>query len=162
MHPVNDVDALLILSTSLAAKRRPAELADIIAGIELLQAPIPGPQTLIEAFARLATHALLRQQGDGYLLSPAAEALVAGLPRKAEADERLFLIRDHLTAYTAAQPQAAIVLDEAQVAAALQAHQAAAKSGGKNLLIPKPKPEAGPSRPGQRQRKPMPPRKRKP
>jgi hypothetical protein len=47
------------------------------------------------------------------------------------------------------------------VTAAIQAHRAAGKTAAKNLLVPKPKPEAEVHKPGQRQRKPMPARKRK-
>lgn len=161
MHPVNDVDALVLLSTALSSKRRPAELTEIVAGVELLNTTIPSETKLIESFERLAVHDLIRQQGEGYTLTPTAEAMVAELPRKAAADERLFIIRDNLTTYTASALQAPIVVDAAQLGAAIAAHQAAAKEASKNLLVPKPKPEAGPSRPGQRARKPMPPRKRK-
>ena len=37
MSPIHDVDVLLLLAVSLAAKRRPAEPVDIIAAIDLIQ-----------------------------------------------------------------------------------------------------------------------------
>ena len=42
-----------------------------------------------------------------------------------------------------------------------QAKTGSGKTAAKNLLVPKPKPEAEVHKPGQRQRKPMPARKRK-
>ena len=57
--------------------------------------------------------------------------------------------------------RAGITLDTAAVTAAILAHRAAEKTTAKNLLVPKPKPEADVHKPGQRQRKPMPARKRK-
>ena len=36
MHPISDTDALFLLATTLASKRRPAELVEIIAGFEPL------------------------------------------------------------------------------------------------------------------------------
>ena len=36
MHPVHDVDSLLILATALSSKRRPAELVEIVSAADLL------------------------------------------------------------------------------------------------------------------------------
>ena len=84
-----------------------------------------------------------------------------GLPRKAETPERLFALKDNLSLYNIKGEHAAVVLTAEQVTAAILAHRAAAKTTAKNLLVPKPKPEAEVHKPGQRQRKPMPARKRK-
>ena len=37
MHPIHDVDALLLLAIGLASKRRPAEPLEIVAAIDLIQ-----------------------------------------------------------------------------------------------------------------------------
>jgi hypothetical protein len=162
MHPVHDVDALLLLALGLSAKRRPAELVDIMAATDLIQEAIPADAKLIEAFERLSRHGLIVATESGYRLGEAAEKIIAGLPRKAEAAERLFIIKDELSVYAAPADQAPIVLVPADVAAALVAHKAAAASTAKNLLVPKPKAvDTSKSRPGQRQRKPMPARRRK-
>lgn len=161
MHPVHDVDSLLLLATALSSKRRPAELVEIVAAVDLLNNNIPGEAKVVEAFARLAKHGLLCAADGGYALTPAAQAIVTGLPRKAETPERLFAIKDRLSLYTVKGEHAAVVLTAEQVTAAIQAHRAAEKTTAKNLLVPKPKPEAEAARPGQRQRKPMPARKRK-
>ncbi len=162
MHPVHDVDALLLLALGLSAKRRPAELVDIMAATDLIQEAIPADAKLIEAFERLSRHGLIVAVESGYRLGEAAEKIIAGLPRKAEAAERLFIIKDELSVYAAPADQAPIVLVPADVAAALVAHKAAAASTAKNLLVPKPKAvDTSKSRPGQRQRKPMPARRRK-
>lgn len=161
MHPVHDVDSLLILATALSSKRRPADLVEIVAAADLVQNNIPNEPKLVEAFDRLAKHGLIKAEGRGFVLTPAAQDIVSGMPRKAETPERLFAIKDKLSLYNVKGEHEGIVLTTAAVTAAIQAHRAAEKTTAKNLLVPKPKPEEEAPRPGQRQRKPMPARKRK-
>lgn len=163
MSPIHDVDVLLLLATALAAKRRPAEAADIVAAVDLIQGNIPNEEKLSEAFSRLGTSGLLAEAAGGVALTAAAEKLIEILPRKGEHAQRLFELKGLLGAYKPPGEGAAVVLGAEQLRAAILAHRAAAAGAGKNLLVPKPKPEAGQARPGQRQRKPMPkskPRKR--
>jgi hypothetical protein len=87
--------------------------------------------------------------------------MIEALPRKAEPDAQLFALRGALAAYTATGECAAIEIAPETLRAAMLAHRASAESGAKNLLVPKPKPVADVLKPGQRQRKPMPARKRK-
>ncbi len=161
MHPVHDVDSLIILAIALSSKRRPAELLEIVAATDLLQNNIPNEAKLVEAFDRLARHGLIKAEGDGFALTAAAQEVITGLPRKAETPERLFAIKDRLSMYKVTGEHAGVALDAAAVTAAIQAHRAAGKTTAKNLLVPKPKPEGEVHKPGQRQRKPMPARKRK-
>jgi len=161
MQAIHDVDVLLLLATMLAAKRKPAEMPEIVAAIDLLQNNVPAAPKLAEAFGRLAGYGLLRGDNGGYALTAAAEAIVAKLPKNAETAERLFIIRDRLSDYRSQGEHAPLVVGEAEVTAAIAAHRAAAASTAKNLLVPKPKPEGDQQRPGQRQRKPMPAKKRK-
>lgn len=161
MHSIHDVDVLLLLATLPAAKRRPAELIEIVAAIDLLQNNVPAAPKLCEAFARLAANGLLRQIDGGYALTPDAEAMLTRLPKRADTAERLFIIKDKLSLYESKGEHAAVSVAEADVNAAIAAHRAAAAGTAKNLLVPKPKPEVDKQRPGQRQRKPLPTRKRK-
>lgn len=156
MSSVLDVDVLLLLATALAAKRRPAELVEIVAALDLIRGNIPGEEKLSAAFARLGACGLLLEAGGGMALTEAAEKLIENLPRKGEHAERLFELKGLLAAHKPTADGVAIVVGADQLRAAILAHRAAAAAGGKNLLVPKPKPEAGPARPGQRQRKPMP------
>lgn len=163
MHPIHDVDAILLLATALSSKRRPAEPVEIMAAIDLINGNIPAEAKLAEAIARLATHGLLCGSAEGLALTPAAQEIIEKLPRKAENEERLFSIRDQLSMYNAKAESAAIEIGVDALRAAMLAHRAAAASTARNLLVPKPKPEdKSLQRPGQRQRKPMPARKRKP
>jgi len=161
MQTIHDVDVLLLLATLLAAKRKPAELLEIVAAIDLAQGNVPAAPKLCEAFARLAEFGLLVAADGGYALTPDAETIVNRLPKKAETAERLFLIKDRLSEYTPKGEHPVVSVAEADVNAAITAHRAAAATTAKNLLVPKPKPEPEKHRPGQRQRKPMPARKRK-
>jgi len=157
MHPIHDIDALLLLATALSSKRRPAELVEIVAAVDLLHNNIPTEAKLVDGFARLAAHGLVVADNGRLALTPAAQAIIEAQPRKVETPERLFGIRDSLSEYQSKGEHATIVLEEAQFRAAILAHRAAAASTAKNLLIPKPKPEdKSVQRPGQRQRKPLP------
>lgn len=156
MPPVLDVDVLLLYATALAAKRRPAELLEIVAALDLVNGNIPGEEKLSEAFARLGTRDLLSETGGGMALTPAAEKLIEILPRKGEHAERLFELKGLLGAHATSAEGPLISLAPEQLRTAILAHRAAAGGRAKNLLVPKPKPEAAQARPGQRQRKPMP------
>jgi hypothetical protein len=139
MYPIHDTDAQLLLATLIAAKRRPAALTDIVAAAEFMGFPVPAPAAWATAFARFFTHGLLTAAGEGYVLTPAAVQLVEGLPKKAEADERVFLVRERLAAWKPALEHAGIEVSAAHFEAALQDHAKLAQQGGKNLLMPKPK-----------------------
>ena len=93
------------------------------------------------------------------MLTAVAQEIVTGLPRKAENPERLFAIKDRLSEYNIKGEHAGVTVDPADVTAAILAHRASEKTTAKNLLVPKP--EAEVHKPGQRQRKPMPARKRR-
>lgn len=161
MHPIHDHDPLLFLAVALAAKRRPAELVDVVAAIDLLQIAIPGEQRFVDSFARLAAAGLLLGQGDGLVLTPAGLALFEALPKLTEGEERVFSVKQALAAYTPGAAEVLPTVELAAVTAAIAAHRAAAAGPAKNLLVPKPKPaETSKSRPGQRQRKPMPARRK--
>lgn len=162
MHPINDVDALLLLATALSSKRRPAELVEVISATELILREIPAAPKLVEAFHRLSTHGLISATEDGYSLTEAAQGIVSNEPRKIEADERIFLIKDKLSAYAGKPKHDAIMLNEEQIAEAILAHQTAVKASRKNVMVPKPKAaDEEKKRPGLRQRKPLPPRGRR-
>lgn len=164
MHPIHDVDALLLLATALSSKRRPAGLVEVMAAIDLINNNIPAEPKLAEAIARLAVHGLLCGSADGLALTPAAQQIIENLPRKVENEERLFSIKDQLSMHNAKAESPVIDVTTEALRAAMLAHRAEAASTAKNLLVPKPKPEdKSVQRPGQRQRKPLPAaRKRKP
>lgn len=161
MHPVHDVDSIILLAVMMTAKRRPAELVEIVAAADLINGNIPGEGKLVEAFERLARYGLLAEADGGYTLTPAAQDIVGGQSRKVTPAEHLFAIKDNLSMYAASADQPPVVLTVEQATAAILAHRAAEKSTAKNLLVAKPKPEVAASRPGQRQRKPLPARQRK-
>lgn len=160
MHPIHDTDPLLLLAVALAAKRRPAELLEIVAAVDLLQGKIPGETKFAETLARLAVAGLIVAADGGLALTPAAQKLIEVLPHKREAGEQLLALKDGLAAYAPGPEQPPVVVEGAAVLAAILAHRAAAKSGAKNLLVPKPKP-TDTARPGQRQRKPAPARRKR-
>ena len=161
MHPVHDVDALLVWAVALASKRRPAELIEIVAAADLLNKNVPGELKIVDAFERLSKGGIICEIDGGYALTPSAQLIVSNLPRKAETAECLFAIKDNLSMFKGQGESPVVVLNAELVTAAIQAHRAAGKTAAKNLLVPKAKPDTDAPRPGQRQRKPLSARKRK-
>lgn len=162
MQPIHDVDVLLLLSLALASKRRPAELVEIVAATDLLQVAVPSETRLVEAFSRLAENGLIVEQDGGFTLTPEAQSIMTGTSRKADTEQRLQSVRDKLSAYEPKGEHPPIRLTAKTVCAAILAQRDSAKIPGKNLLVPKPKPaDTSSPRPGQRQRRPLPARRRK-
>jgi len=162
MHPILDSDALVLLATTLSAKRRPAELVEIIAAAELIAGSLPGEAKLAESIENLSRHGLICARDGGLALTAGAEALMATQPRKGTGEERLFHVRDDLSACPTRADHAPVQVTPAELQAAIAAHRASSEGSRKNLLVPKPKaPDSERQRPGQRQRKPLPASKRK-
>ena len=162
MHPIHDVDALLLLALALSSKRRPAELVEIVAAIDVLQLPLPSESLMINAFSQLAKRGLICAQEGGFTLTPEAQKLLVGGSRKADPEQRIAGIKEKLATYEEKGEHPPIMLTAKQVCTATLEHRAAARLAAKNLLVPKPKPVDGSAqRPGQRQRKPLPARRRK-
>jgi hypothetical protein len=141
MHPIHDVDVLLLLATALASKRRPAELAEIMAATDLLHGSIPLDVELAAGFLRLSSNGLIAEAAGGLRLTPAALQIMDGLPRKqkAETQERLLAIRELLAGYTPSGEVVAISPTTEQLTAAILAHRTFLKGPGRNMLVPKPK-----------------------
>ena len=161
MYPVHDVDALLLIATTQASKRRPAELADIVAAMDLLQVTIPDAARLVEAFAYLGKHGMICTRDNGFSLTEDAEKVMAEQPKRGTSEEKIFRVRDDLSAFTTKPDHAAVIVTAEALNAALLAHKASGEGAGKNLLVPKPKTDGDKQRPGQRFRKPLPAHKRK-
>jgi len=158
------VDALLFLAVALSSKRRPAELVEIIAAIDLAegaQGIVPSGLILSESFQRLSKLGLVIETEGHYSLTTAAQSIFAGLPRKAATPERLTSLKDQIVAFTPTAEHPTIMLTSNQLGSAILAHRAAGKNVGKNLLVPKPNAADNETKPGQRQRKPFPGRRRK-
>jgi hypothetical protein len=77
--PIHDVDVLLLMSTALATKRRPAELVEIMAAMHLLHGSIPLDVDVAAAFQRLSTECLLAEEAGRYTLTPEGLALMGGV-----------------------------------------------------------------------------------
>ncbi len=158
MHPVYDVDALLLLAIAISSKRRPAELAEIIAANDLIHGSVSLKSELSEAFRRLSLHGLIVQAETGYALAPAALNMMSSGRKKAGNDERLLALKVALAACNIKAVHPVMLVSEAQLSAAIHEHQASGEHAGKNLLVPKPKAVVDPKRP--QRRKPLPSRRK--
>ena len=144
MHPVHDVDAILILSLSVAAKRRPADLVEIVTAISLVQGAIPHVLTLADAFARLSACGLILGIDGGYTLSADAQAMLLSQRNKDDHEKKLSRIMEHLADYKCKPGHPAIQVSEEQMLVAIKGYRAASNSSGKSLLTSKPKPKPKP------------------
>lgn len=141
MRLLPDVDVVILMATAISAKRRPAALAEIVAAADLLQGFVPYPDKLGDALRRLSSAGLVCAAADGHALTPVAEKIIAALPKKAEPAERLAILRSSLATFAPTAGAAVIDLDAEQLAAAVKAYQAARKTSGQNMALPKPKPD---------------------
>ena len=141
MHPIHDVDVLLLMATALASKRRTAELAEIMAAADLLHGSIPLDVDMAAAFLRLSTNGLISEEAGRFTLTPEAMEFMAGVPRKRKAEpaERLLAIKQELAGYAPKVEGTAIRLATETVSAAILAHRTFLKGPGRNMLVPKPK-----------------------
>ena len=139
MYPVHDVDAMLLLSLSVAAKRRPAGLSEIIAAADLAQGVIPNETKLSDAFARLSAYGLILQVGGGYTLSADAQQMMESQRKKDDHAKHIYRLKEHLADYHLQGEHTTILVSETQLLAVIEAHQAAKRSGVRSMLTRKPK-----------------------
>jgi hypothetical protein len=139
MRLLPDVDVVILLATALSAKRRPATLAEIVAAADLIQGAIPYVEKLGDAIRWLSAHGLISAVEDGFTLTPAAEKIMAAIPKKADTEARIAAVQESLAGYVPKGEFAPIVLTGEQLSAAIVAHNAERGTAGKNMLMPKPK-----------------------
>ena len=141
MHPIHDVDVLLLLATALASKRRPAELVEIMAATDLMHGSIPLDVDMAAAFLRLSTYGLISEEEGRFTLTPDALEFMAGVPhkRKDEPAQRLLAVKQELAGYAPRGEGAAVRVATEQISAAILAHRVFLKAPGRNMLVPKPK-----------------------
>ena len=140
MQSARDVDAFLLLTLALASKRRPAELAEIMAAADLSHGAIPYRDELGDAFHQLATHGLIREVDGCYTLTQEGEVIIAKQPKKAGTSALVASIVDSLLAHRGKDKHPPILISEVQLTDAIMAHRTAGQGAGKNLLMPKSKP----------------------
>ncbi len=141
MRLIPDVDVLILMATALSSKRRPATLVEIVAAADMIQGAIPFVEKLAEAIRRLSTLGLISAAEGGFTLTPPAQKIMAGQPRKADTEELIAAIQDSLAAYAPMGECPPILLTREQLGAAILAHKTSGRTSGKNLLMPKPKPD---------------------
>jgi hypothetical protein len=139
MRLLPDPDVLILLATSLAAKRRPATLTEIVAAADLIQGCIPYADKLDDAMRWLSNADLISAQEAGYILTPDGEAIMAALPKRAEMEERIAIVQDSLASHSPKRRGSTVELSPEQVASAISEHEATKKRSGQNLAMPKPK-----------------------
>jgi hypothetical protein len=139
MQSVRDVDAFLMLTLALASKRRPAELAEIMAAADLSHGAIPYRSDLGDAFHQLSTHGLICEEEGRFALTPDAQRIMARQPRKAGTAALIASIKEALYAYNPEGESAAVLLTELELSDAIMKHRTSGQGAGNNLLMPKSK-----------------------
>lgn len=139
MHPIHDVDVLVLMATTLSSKRRPAELVEIVAAADLIQGSIPFVEKLGDAIQRLSTFGLISATEGGFTLTPIGHEIMAKQPKKAVTEELIIAIKSNLATYNPIEEYPPILLTQEQLSAAIRAYKTTRKAPGKNLLMPQPK-----------------------
>ena len=142
MRPDHDFDATFLLALSLAAKRRPAELVEIVAAFDLVSGEIPIATRFAEAFYRLSQFGLVIEQDGGYTLSPYAMNIVSGHKKNATHEARILAIKQSLNECRLKKDHVLIELKLEQLAPAVREHRASKDDEVKNISL-KPKAEPG-------------------
>ncbi len=141
MHPVHEVDAILLLSLSVAAKRRPADLAEILAAIDLAHGAIPSAAQLSKAFASLAAHGLIVGIDGCHTLSADAQKMMESQRKKDDTAKKILRLNEHLADYPLKGEHLIIKISPAQLLAAVAAYQTDKRTSSRNSLTQKPKPK---------------------
>ena len=138
MYPVHDVDAILLLSLSVASKRRPADLSEIIAATDLAQGIIPSAAKLSDAFARLSAYGLIAEIDGGYTLSSDAQQMMASQRKNDDTAKKMYRLKEHLADYHLNGEHTTILVHPDLLLAATESYQQA-KTTGRSWLMNKPK-----------------------
>ena len=99
MRQIHDLDVIILMATTLASKRRPAQLVEVVAAADLLQGFIPFVEKLGEAIQRLSAFGLINATENGFMLTPIAQELMAKQPKKAATEELVITIKSDLAAW---------------------------------------------------------------
>lgn len=139
MYPVHDADAILLLSLSVAAKRRPADLVEIVTAIDLAHGMIPSEHKLSDAFARLSAYGLIAEIDGGYTLSADAQAMMTSQRKNDDTAKKMFRLKEHLADYRLKGEHPTVQVNAEQLLAAIQAYRKE-RTSNRSWLIEKPKP----------------------
>lgn len=160
MYPVHDVDAILLLSLSVASKRRPADLLEIMTAIDLAQGTIPSENKLSDAFARLSAYGLIVEVDGSYMLSADAQQMMTDQRKNDDTAKKMYRLKEHLADYHLNGEHVTVLVTPDRLLAAIQAYQKV-KTPGRSWLMDRPKAVWIPARELVRG-KPLPSRRRKP
>jgi hypothetical protein len=133
----HEIEAGILMAATLASKRRPAALVDIVAAADLILGFIPFAEKLGAALERLSVRGLVCQSESGFTLTEAGRSMMSKQPRKASQEELIAAVTDSLAAWRPRSEQPPILLNVEALDIAIRAHQANRKTG-KSLLMPKP------------------------
>jgi hypothetical protein len=141
MYPVYDDDAALLLSLTVAAKRRPAALDEIITALAMAQhGEIPAKSKLVDAFARMGVCGLIAEAEGGYTLSAEGQAMMTGQRAKDDSATRLAHLKQQLSNFDPKNKHPSIQVTQEQLLAAIQSYRVAQHSHrGPNIQTDKPK-----------------------
>jgi len=138
-RPHFDLDAVILMATTLSSKRRPAELVDIVAAADMIQGFVPYAEKLGAAIERLSGLGLIALSEGGFTLTIVAREIMAKQPKKGEMEELVAALKEQLTLYRPKDKSPAVLPSAEELGAAVRAHKATNKAAGKNLLMPEPK-----------------------
>jgi hypothetical protein len=132
-----DFDAVLLMAITLASKRRPAELVEVVAAADVILGFVPYAEKLGAALERLSVRGVIGMSEEGFTLTEAGRDMMSKQPRKACQEDLIAALKSQLTAWRPRTDHQPIVLDIVRLGSAVRAHKATRKTG-KNMAMPKP------------------------
>ncbi len=138
MRSDHDFDAPFLLALSLAAKRRPATLLEIVSAFDLVSGDIPVAARFAEAFYRCSQFGLVIAQDGGYTLSPYALNIVSGHKKNATYASRILAIKQSLAECRLKKDHVLIELPLEQLAPVVREYRASKSDAIRNISL-KPK-----------------------
>ena len=139
MHPVQEIDAVVLMAASLSSKRRPAKLVEMVAAADLIHGSIPFVEKFGDAIKRLSIIGLIAKTEEGFTLTSIGQKMMANVPKKAGTEELVIAIKLNLADYRPKEDSPPVLLPQEQLSEAIREHKSSRKAPGKNLLMPKPK-----------------------
>lgn len=133
----HDLDAGVLMAVTLSSKRRPAELVDIVAAVDLILGFVPFAEKLGAAIERLSSCGLIGMSAGGLTLTDAGLEMMSKQPRKASQEDLIAAVKSSLAAWRPRADHPPVLLAPEQLGAAVRGHKATRKMG-KSVLMPRP------------------------
>lgn len=125
------------MAATLSSKRRPAELVEIVAAVDLILGFVPLAEKLGASIERLSARGLINMAQGGFTLTHAGLEMMSKQPKKASREDIIVALKNSLATFCPRAEHPPILLELEELYAAIRMHKATRKTS-KSMLMPKP------------------------